>query len=185
MSILVFHGSTAVVDRPEIRSVSRPLDFGAGFYVTSIRERAEEWAQKKAMKEHNDPIVSVYSLDINLLQKQLCTKSFKGTSDNWLDFVLKHRRTTAYVRQTVRDNGAASNRRFIANLGVHHTFDMVTGEVANDDVFDSIEFYESGVISKAELKRRLKTKQKNDQLCFCTPESLGYLSFNDSFSKVR
>jgi len=186
--MIVYHGSTEIVEKPEIRPVSRPLDFGAGFYVTSIRKRAEEWAQKKAEKEKCSPVVNIYEINLSALREKLKIKIFKGTSDNWLDFVLKHRKVSAYTVCNVQVTGTY-RRRFIARDGTHHMYDIVMGEVANDDVFDSIEFYESGVINKNELKRRLKTKRVNDQLCLCTDDALSYLTYVDSinysFSKVR
>ena len=39
MSIL-YHGSNMIVEKPEIRVPSRPLDFGEGFYTTFSREQA-------------------------------------------------------------------------------------------------------------------------------------------------
>ena len=181
MSLTVYHGSNIVVDKPEIRSVSRPLDFGVGFYVTTIQKRAEEWAQKKALKENGLPIVSVYSSDISCLKKHLSLKRFDGTSNNWLSFILRHRKTSAYIVHRVLVNGFP-RRRLVPKPGVHHDYDLVMGEVANDDVFDAIEFFESGVIRIEELRDRLKTKKVNDQLCFCTQGTLDYLKFIDSYS---
>jgi len=181
MTLTVYHGSNIVGAKPEIRPVSRPLDFGAGFYVTTIQERAEEWAQKKALKENGSPVISVYYLDISCLQKQLRIKRFEGTSNSWLSFILRHRKASAYTVQTVLVDGSL-RRRLVAKPGVHHDYDMVTGEVANDDVFDAIEFFESGVIGIEELTRRLKTKKVNDQLCFCKQEALEFLKFIDAYS---
>jgi hypothetical protein len=44
----VFHGSTDIVNKPDIAHSFRPLDFGKGFYVTTVREQAEKWARRKA-----------------------------------------------------------------------------------------------------------------------------------------
>ena len=181
MSLTVYHGSNIVVGKPDLRPVNRPFDFGAGFYVTSIQERAEEWAQKKALRENGSPVVSVYSADLSYLKKKHRTKKFEGTSNNWLSFVLRHRKASTYIIQTVLIDGLPK-RRLIAKPGVHHDYDIVIGEVANDDVFDSIEFYESGIISIDELRQRLKTKKKNDQLCFCTRGPLELLKFISSYS---
>ena len=38
----VFHGSTDIVNKPDIAHSFRPLDFGKGFYVTTVREQAEK-----------------------------------------------------------------------------------------------------------------------------------------------
>ncbi|MCL2071588.1 MAG: DUF3990 domain-containing protein [Oscillospiraceae bacterium] len=174
--IHVFHGSVFVVKNPEIRPVTRPLDFGVGFYITTLKKQAEHWAESKAKKTGQPSIVNVYNLNLAELRKSLSTKGFKGTSDNWLDFVLRHRKESAYSLLT------GKRPLLVAKQGVHHSFDLVSGEVADDDIFDSIELYESGVISKDELRRRVKIKRKNDQMCFCTEEALSFLYFKEHYN---
>ena len=46
--MLVYHGSCEVVEKPDVMHSFRPLDFGKGFYVTTIKEQAERWAKRKA-----------------------------------------------------------------------------------------------------------------------------------------
>jgi len=180
--MIVYHGSTVIVNIPKIQPVSRPLDFGIGFYTTTFKERAEEWAVKKAKKENKAPIINVYDFDVSEIHHLLAVKKFDSTSDEWLDFVLLQRNLTSY---TINIEPITKKRLLSAKPGVHHTFDVVMGEVANDDVFDSIEFYESGVISKNELVSRLKTKKINDQICFCSSDALKYLNFNSHYMKAR
>ena len=47
--MIVYHGSNMIVDHPDVRHSFRDLDFGRGFYVTTIREQAERWAKRKAL----------------------------------------------------------------------------------------------------------------------------------------
>jgi len=156
------------------------MDFGAGFYTTTLTAQAAEWSRKKSLKEGGTPVVSVYELNLARLEKELSSKSFVGTSDDWIDFILKHRKASVYNAVSVNVDGR-SRRRLIAKAGAHHEFDMVMGEVADDDVYDAITLYEANVISYDELKRRLCTKRQNDQLCFCTPVALTYLEFVGSY----
>ena len=46
--MIVYHGSSVVVRQPDILHSYRALDFGKGFYVTSVKEQAERWAKRKA-----------------------------------------------------------------------------------------------------------------------------------------
>ena len=46
--MIVYHGSTEDVQNPDVRYSYRSLDFGMGFYVTTVREQAERWARRKA-----------------------------------------------------------------------------------------------------------------------------------------
>ena len=46
--MIVYHGSISEVRKPDINHSYRYLDFGQGFYVTTVRAQAERWAKRKA-----------------------------------------------------------------------------------------------------------------------------------------
>ena len=46
--MIVYHGSIEPVEKPDVLHSHRPLDFGRGFYVTTVKEQAERWAKRKA-----------------------------------------------------------------------------------------------------------------------------------------
>lgn len=56
----LFHGSNTVVDRPDVARSRDRLDFGRGFYLTSVKKQAELWARRKAMRAGGRPLVNVY-----------------------------------------------------------------------------------------------------------------------------
>lgn len=45
--MMVYHGSNVIVNCPDIGHSFRPLDFGKGFYVTTVTEQAERWREEK------------------------------------------------------------------------------------------------------------------------------------------
>ena len=61
--MIIYHGSTVPVEKPEIRQSEAFLDFGTGFYMTTSYEQAERWTRIK-MRRMNAEIgyVSVYEL---------------------------------------------------------------------------------------------------------------------------
>lgn len=46
--MIVFHGSNQRVENPDVKHSLRNLDFGSGFYVTTVKEQAEKWAKRRA-----------------------------------------------------------------------------------------------------------------------------------------
>ena len=56
----LFHGSNTVVDRPDVARSRDRLDFGRGFYLTSVKKQVELWARRKAMRAGGRPLVNVY-----------------------------------------------------------------------------------------------------------------------------
>ncbi|MEE3480724.1 MAG: DUF3990 domain-containing protein [Lachnospiraceae bacterium] len=67
--MIVYHGSSVAVPSPDISHSYHALDFGRGFYVTSVKEQAERWARRKAgYLGQSKGIVSIYQMGaINLL----------------------------------------------------------------------------------------------------------------------
>ena len=59
--MIVYHGSNMVVEHPDVNHSYRDLDFGRGFYVTTVKEQAEKWAKRKASfsKESGRAILNV------------------------------------------------------------------------------------------------------------------------------
>ncbi len=43
--MIVYHGSSQEVKMPDTEHSYHPLDFGKGFYVTTVYEQAERWAR--------------------------------------------------------------------------------------------------------------------------------------------
>lgn len=66
--MIVYHGSNMIIDNPDTEHSYRPLDFGKGFYVTTVKEQAERWARRKVDIYGVDKgIVNIYQMQENLV----------------------------------------------------------------------------------------------------------------------
>ena len=84
--MIVYHGSITIVDKPDVNHSYRSLDFGSGFFVTSVREQAERWARRKADLLGSDKaIINVYEMEEKT--DGLKVKSFAPDLMEWIDFV--------------------------------------------------------------------------------------------------
>ena len=104
-------------------------------------------------------IVSIYEFDDAVFQSGIKILEFSEYNDEWLEFVLNCRR------------------------GINHEniYDIVTGGVANDKVFDTVELFFGGLIDKAEALKRLRYEQINMQYCFRNQSVINkYLKFINS-----
>lgn len=63
--MIVYHGSSEIVKQPDVLHSYRALDFGKGYYVTSVREQAERWARRKADLTGGKAIVNQYRMSDN------------------------------------------------------------------------------------------------------------------------
>ncbi len=157
--MIIYHGSTVLVEKPEIRISNSFLDFGIGFYTTTSEHQAERWARIKMRRESkNIGYVSIYEFDFDLAQEQAEVYRFAHADMEWLQFVVRNRR------------GEVPQK----------TFDMYIGPVADDNVYRSIRLFETGVLDSDETVKRLKTEVLQDQWTFHTEKMLSYIRFIDS-----
>jgi len=48
--MLVYHGSTVKIEKPDLTIGRYNLDFGKGFYTTTLKEQSEKWAKRKTIE---------------------------------------------------------------------------------------------------------------------------------------
>ena len=46
--MIMYHASTTIIEKPDVLHSRDKLDFGRGFYLTSIREQAVQYAERKS-----------------------------------------------------------------------------------------------------------------------------------------
>ena len=78
--MILYHGSTDLVDKPEIRESDVYLDFGVGFYLTPDKNVATRQAERK-FEQYGEGQAKVYkyTIDDNCL-KELKVLQFDGYS---------------------------------------------------------------------------------------------------------
>ena len=94
-NVILFHGSTLVVEKPLVDYGRPELDFGPGFYLTHDREQAERWAQTKAGRMRGgQAILNIYRFDEKAFSEQLAYQRlvFADYNQEWLDFIADSRK---------------------------------------------------------------------------------------------
>ena len=86
--MLLYHGSTVLVEKPEIRATKFNKDFYFGFYCTLMREQADRWATR-----FGDGIVNIYEYTEDSALKKLV---FPKMTEEWLDFIAACRNGTPH-----------------------------------------------------------------------------------------
>ena len=154
--MILYHGSTDLVDKPEIRKGSLFLDFGVGFYTTTSYEQAERWAKLK-MRRNNKGVgyVSIYEFDLELAKKALSFEEFETADERWLDFVVNNRKGIEF--KEIKD--------------IH------IGPVADDRIYQSIRLFETGAYDAEYTVKKLKTELLHDQWTLHTDNALSFLKF--------
>ncbi len=152
--MILYHGSNMTVDMPRLIDQNRYLDFGCGFYTTTNKNQADNFAQKVVVRRGGVPTVNVYELDEGALA-DLNVKRFLAPDEQWLDFVSAHR------------NGTYAGEEY----------DVIVGAVANDDVYRTLQIYAGGLLTKEQALEALKIKKLFDQYVFASENALSALKF--------
>jgi len=84
--MILYHGSYLAIENQDLLHSRPNLDFGKGFYLTSIREQAVKWCGK-FVKRGKQGVISNYIFDEELFQR-LKVLRFDSYSEEWLEFIL-------------------------------------------------------------------------------------------------
>lgn len=155
--MILYHGSNVNIEEIDLSKSDVGKDFGVGFYLTASKGQAERMAMRRARLYGGSPIVSTFVFDEDSFHKDnISYKEFRSYSKDWADFVLENR--------------ANGTRKQI------HSFDIVYGPIANDDVGFQIRRLLAGIITIDDFIEELKYKKGiTFQYFFATEHSIKYL----------
>ena len=152
--MILYHGSNTKIEKIDLSKCRPYKDFGKGFYLTEIREQAEKMASRTAHIYEGEPIVTEFEFDESALTK-LSVKQFDGPNEEWALFVLANR-SKEHEQPT-------------------HSYDIVIGPVADDDIAQLFRNFNDGYINLTMLVEGLKYKKVSSQYFFHTEAATKYL----------
>ena len=149
--MIVYHGSTEIIKKPDVIHSKKYLDFGRGFYITTFESQAKKWAVRKGMRQEMVAIVNVYELSEEWNDFKVL--SFEKENEKWLEFVCACRK------------GQPLNK----------TYDIIIGNVADDDVFKTVDMYFRGLWDREKVLDELRYYKMNNQICIVNQDALNQL----------
>ena len=114
----------------------------------------EKQAQRWAISKHDPHILCVYDYNPH---EGLKTLSFEKMTDEWLDFVVACRH------------------------GESHGYDIVEGPMADDQVWDFVEDFLAGRLSREAFWALAKFKHPTHQIVFCNDRALKALTYKNYY----
>ena len=115
----------------------------------------EKQAKRWAMTRKNNHIVKVYKLnELDAYNKLI----FDSMNEDWLNFIVNCRR------------------------GLEHNYDIVEGPMADDTIWNFIEDYIGGDISKEAFWELVKFRYPTHQIVFCNEKALQAVIFERAYS---
>lgn len=117
--------------------------------------KLERQAQRWAISKRNPHVVCVYDYQP---AADLNVKVFPEMTDEWLDFVTACRH------------------------GESHPYDIVEGPMADDEIWDYVEDFLSGRMTREAFWALAKFKHPSHQVLFCNDKALRCLTFIESYT---
>lgn len=142
----VYHASTVIVENPDTMHSRDFLDFGRGFYITTLREQAESYALRFS-RRGKAAWLNIYEMSDDLEKWRIL--QFDSYDSVWLDYVAKCR--------------SGEPVEF---------YDMIIGGIADDRVILTLDRYFAGELSKEQTLGLLRYEKPNIQLCIRSQQML-------------
>lgn len=142
----LYHSSTVSVNRPDTIHSREYLDFGKGFYLTSLYDQAVKYAQR-FIRRNREAWLNAYEFECELSEWKVLR--FDSYDKEWLQFV-------ANCRAGKDDTD----------------YDIVISGIANDRVIQTLDRYFEGEISEVETLGLLKYERPNIQYCIRSQQML-------------
>jgi hypothetical protein len=150
--LTVYHGSNHYFNVVDLSKSKNRRDFGRGFYTTTLREQAVNWASSMTLRFGGEqPVLYEYKFD---LSDDLRIKKFADLSEEWLEMIKQNR---------------------VAG-GIQNDYVVVIGPVANDNTFRTITLYLEGDYTAGQAIEQLRFFRPNNQLSIHTGRALSKLT---------
>lgn len=150
----LYHGSNMLIEWIDLSKCKPYKDFGQGFYLTEIKEQAEQMARRTAAIYGGEPVVTEFEFDETVLNT-LSVKVFTEPDQEWALFVMANR-SRKHMQPT-------------------HGFDIMIGPVADDTIATLFRNFDDGIIDLQMLVNGLRYKKVSSQYLFHSAEAIKYL----------
>ena len=166
--IIVYHGSSKIIEKP-IWGMGNPNnDYGLGFYCTENEELAKEWA----CSSESDGYANKYSLDLTGLSVLSLTNGEYNIL-NWLFVLLENRQfrisgdIATQAKEYIFDNFAVDYKKY----------DVIKGYRADDAYFSFANAFLNNTISISQLEKAMVLGKLGEQVVAISQKAFNAFEF--------
>lgn len=170
--LMLYHGSSVLVEKPVFGKGRSYNDYGRGFYCTEHAELAKEWA---CPSSGLDGFVNRYRFDLRGLLVLNLSSGDYGIL-HWLTLLLENRIVdlslpiAAQGREYLRDRFALDASRY----------DVVVGYRADDSYFSFARAFLSNALSVEQLRLAMKLGELGEQVVLKSERAFERIRFEDA-----
>lgn len=169
--IILYHGSTKIIEKPVFGAGNPKNDYGLGFYCTENLELAKEWAST----EHIDGFANHYEIDLEGLDiLHLNQKPYHIL--NWLSMLLKNR--TFVLSQGLPTEA----KEYLLDhfLPDYEPYDIIIGYRADDSYFSFANAFLNNTISLEQLRKAMHLGKLGEQVVLKSERAFSGIHFKES-----
>lgn len=149
--LILYHTGFYEIKKPQIDYGRKNADFGQGFYLSPDSEFARKWSGER---KDQSTYLNIYTLDTSELKIKALERG-----EEWYDYIMRNRRGQA---------------------DIFSDYDVITGPVANDTIYNTWGFATSGFLSSAQSLELLKIGPEYTQTVIKTPLAADKLCWKES-----
>ena len=167
----LYHGSTAIIKKPQLGKGNRSNDYGYGFYCTENLELAKEWACGKK----TGGFANVYTIDTALLHIMNLNEPEYGIL-NWLA-ILVNNREFDITSPIAADAKEYLTEFFLPDISA---YDAIIGYRADDSYFAFAQDFLNNTISLRQLGRAMRFGELGEQFVLKSEKAFDLIQFVES-----
>lgn len=169
-TLILFHGSSNIIESPEFGKGKSYNDYGKGFYCTEHIELAKEWACSEGV----DGYVNKYEIETDGLNI-LDLSSPEYTILNWLALLMLHR------QGRLSTSLAAKGRDYLIEnfLPKFEEYDAIIGYRADDSYFSFARSFILNEISLRQLGYAMRLGKLGEQFVLKSKKAFEAIKFLD------
>ena len=166
--LILYHGSSEIIEKPIFGKGKAYNDYGRGFYCTENFELAKEWACTEGI----DGYANQYEIETDGL-KILNLSSVEYTVLHWLALLMTYRKLR--LSTPVMKRGAEwLKEHFLVNI---EDYDAIIGYRADDSYFSFARAFVSNEISLGQLSHAMKLGKLGEQFVLKSREAFEAIQF--------
>ena len=158
--MILYHGTSQKLEDIDFNKSRLRTDFGKGFYMSDKLGNARDWAVDRSDISEVPTVIRYNVSNKIFVDENVSRLRFDNPTMEWLNFVRDNRRK-------VSDNGNNKEPR--------HSYDVVSGPIANDKVAIAVDKYCRGKLTAEETLHEIKAIKNVFQLSMHTQLALTYI----------
>lgn len=169
--IIVYHGSSKIIEKPIFGMGNPNNDYGLGFYCTENEELAKEWA----CSSESDGYANKYSLDLTDLSVLSLTNGEYNIL-NWLFVLLENRQfrisgdIATQAKEYIFDNFTIDYKKY----------DVIKGYRADDAYFSFANAFLNNTISVSQIEKAMVLGKLGEQVVAISQKAFDAFEFMEA-----